>query len=85
MIGPPAFARSVTDRPLVAMGLSVVIALATVWTAIAVSYHTDWPVGFFVGAIAAACYAAGRAWAALRRSWVTQRAVPSSLAADQPG
>src|ERR1700728_2682868 len=56
MIGPPAAARAVTDRPLLAMGLSVVIALATVWVAIAVSYHTNWPVGFFVGTIAAVCY-----------------------------
>ena len=29
MIGPPAAARSVTDRPLLAMGLSVVLALVT--------------------------------------------------------
>jgi zinc/manganese transport system permease protein len=77
MIGPPAAARAVTDRPLLAMGLSVVIALATVWIAIAVSYHTNWPVGFFVGMIAAVCYAAGRAWTALRRTRVTRRAVPS--------
>jgi zinc/manganese transport system permease protein len=81
MIGPPAAARAVTDRPLVAMGLSVVIALATVWVAIAVSYHTNWPVGFFVGTIAAVCYAAGRAWTALRQTRVTRRAVPSSPAA----
>jgi zinc/manganese transport system permease protein len=74
MIGPPAAARAVTDRPLFAMGLSVVIALATVWIAIAVSYHTNWPVGFFVGTIAAICYAAGRACTALRRTRVTQRA-----------
>ena len=73
MIGPPAAARAVTDRPLLAMGLSVVIALATVWIAIAVSYHTNWPVGFFVGSIAAVCYAAGRAWTALRRTRVTRR------------
>jgi len=67
MIGPSAAARSVTDRPLVAMGLSVVIAVGTVWVAIAASYQTNWPVGFFVGTIGAACYAAGRGWAALRR------------------
>ena len=49
MIGAPAAARSLTDRPGVAMALSVVIALAVVWFAIAASYETDWPVGFFVG------------------------------------
>jgi zinc/manganese transport system permease protein len=80
MIGPPAAARAVTDRPLLAMGLSVVIALATVWIAIAVSYHTNWPVGFFVGMIAAVCYAAGRIWTAVSQSRVVRRASSSPAA-----
>lgn len=67
MIGAPAAARSLTDRPLVAMALSVAIALATAWSAIALSYTTDYPVGFFVGGLSAVCYALGRGWAALRR------------------
>jgi zinc/manganese transport system permease protein len=67
MIGAPAAARSFTDRPLVAMGLSVAIALVVVWAAIAASYTTNWPVGFFVGTISAAMYALGRGWAARRR------------------
>ena len=67
MIGPPAAARSFTDRPLVALALSVVVALATVWSAIALSYLSNWPVGFFVGALAALSYATGRIWRALGR------------------
>lgn len=67
-IGAPAAARSFTDRPLVAMGLSAAIALAVVWLAIGASYDTNYPVGFFVGAGSAACYAVGRAWAAWRRT-----------------
>lgn len=66
MIGSPAAARSFTDRPLLAMALSVLIALVSVWAAIAISYQTNYPVGFFVGTISAFCYAAGRVWAALR-------------------
>jgi len=66
MIGPPAAARSVTSRPLIAMGLAMLLAVVTVWVAIAVSYQTNWPIGFFVGTIGAACYAAGRGWTALR-------------------
>lgn len=62
MIGPPAAARAFTARPHAAIAMSVAIALAVVWTAIAVSYETNWPVGFFVGVISAACYAAGRGW-----------------------
>jgi zinc/manganese transport system permease protein len=67
MIGPPAAARSLTDRPAVAMALSVMIALLTVWSAIAASYETDYPVGFFVGTVSAGAYALGRGWAAWRR------------------
>ncbi len=67
MIGPPAAARSFTDRPDRAIALSVAIALGTVWAAIALSYQTNYPVGFFVGTISAASYALGRAWTAWRR------------------
>jgi zinc/manganese transport system permease protein len=62
MVGPPAAARSFTTRPHVALGLSVAIALAVVWAAIALSYQTNWPVGFFVGTGSAAAYTAGRLW-----------------------
>jgi zinc/manganese transport system permease protein len=68
MIGPPAAARAVTNRPFVALGLSVLFAIATVWIAIAVSYQTNWPIGFFVGAMGAAWYAIGRGWAALQNA-----------------
>jgi zinc/manganese transport system permease protein len=48
--------------------LSVAIALITVWAAIAISYETNWPIGFFVGSIAALSYAVGRTWAAWQRT-----------------
>jgi zinc/manganese transport system permease protein len=67
MIGAPAAARSFTDRPGRAIVLSVAIALVAVWASIAASYTTNYPVGFFVGAISAGCYGAGRGWAAWRR------------------
>ncbi len=68
MIGPPSAARAVTNRPFIALGLSVILAVGTVWVAIALSYQTNWPIGFFVGALGAVCYAAGRGWAALRNA-----------------
>jgi zinc/manganese transport system permease protein len=71
MIGSPAAARSFTSRPGVAMALSVAIALLTVWSAIAASYMTNYPVGFFVGSLSAFAYALGRAWAAWRRRRVS--------------
>ncbi len=67
MIGPPAAARSFTSRPLLAMALSVAIALITVWAAIAASYLYNWPVGFFVGMLGALSYGIGRTWSATRR------------------
>jgi zinc/manganese transport system permease protein len=74
MIGPAAAARSVTARPGSAMALSVVIALATVWLSIALSYQTNWPLGFFVGTIGAAFYLIGLAARAVApRRAVAQR------------
>lgn len=67
LIGPPAAARSITNRPPVAMCLSVAFALVTVWAAIAVSYETNLPIGFFVGAMSAFSYAAGRVWDSWRQ------------------
>jgi zinc/manganese transport system permease protein len=66
MIGPPAAARSFTHRPGVAMLLAVAFALISVWAAIAISYQTNYPIGFFVGTISAAEYTIGRAWAVTR-------------------
>jgi zinc/manganese transport system permease protein len=74
MIGPAAAARSVTARPGAALALSVAIALATVWLSIALSYQTNWPLGFFVGAIGAVFYLIGLA----ARALVPNRAVAAS-------
>jgi zinc/manganese transport system permease protein len=68
LISPAAAARSFTSKPLTAMGLSVGIALGTVWAAIALSFLSNLPIGFFVGSIGAASYASGRGWAAWRRN-----------------
>jgi zinc/manganese transport system permease protein len=68
MIGPPAAARSLTSSPLAAIGLSVAFALVTVWVAIAASFETNWPIGFFVGTGGAVCYVVGRLAGHWRRS-----------------
>jgi zinc/manganese transport system permease protein len=68
MIGPPAAARSFSDRALVALGLSVVMALVTIWAALACSFTTNWPVGFYVGSFSAAWFVIGRLYAALRKT-----------------
>ncbi|HET9078320.1 MAG TPA: metal ABC transporter permease [Acidimicrobiales bacterium] len=60
LVSPAAAARCLTARPGRAVLLSVALALATVWAAIALSYWTGYPVGFFVGAGGAAVYALSR-------------------------
>ena len=67
LIGPPAAGRCFADRPSTALGLSVLIALATVWVSIAASYLTNLPIGFLVGSLGALDYGIGRGWMALRR------------------
>lgn len=79
MIGPPAAARSVTARPGRAGLLAVALALLTAWAAIASSYETNWPVGFFVGLYGAVCYAGGRGWVAVARRRATVRRAPRAL------
>jgi len=62
MVGPPAAARSFVSRPIAAIVLSVALAVGTVWISIAASCGTNWPIGFFVGAISAGAYLVGRTW-----------------------
>ena len=80
MIGPAAAARSLTARPGLAMTLSVLIALVTVWVAIAASYQSNWPLGFFVGVLGAAFFLAGKAFSWARgKSENTVRLAARSL------
>lgn len=60
LVGPPAAARALVPRPLLAVGLSVALALVTVWVSIAAAYETDWPVGFFVTAASALLFVVSR-------------------------
>ena len=80
MIGPAAAARSFTKRPGYAIVLAVAIALVTVWIGIVASYHTNWPLGFYVGVIAAGFFLLGQAWTAIRRYAIAPRYAASSTA-----
>jgi zinc/manganese transport system permease protein len=66
MIGPAAAARSFTTRPGRAIAVATGIALVTVWAGIVLSYRTNWPLGFFVGVIAAGFFLLGQGWTAVR-------------------
>ena len=77
MIGPPAAARCFTDRAEIALALSVLFALVTVWAALACSYSSNWPVGFYVSVLSAAWFALGRGYVAWRRYLAAARVRPS--------
>ncbi|GAC1382760.1 MAG: metal ABC transporter permease [Marmoricola sp.] len=81
MIGPPAAAIQVTRRPVPAIALSVALALVSVWFAIAASYQTDWPIGFFVTAATFAWYLLARIVtmaASTARRTATPRPMPTA-------
>jgi zinc/manganese transport system permease protein len=80
MIGPAAAARSLTARPARAMFLSVAIALVTVWAGIALSYQSNWPLGFFVGVLGAVFFLLGRAYRAVARARLHPEDAASSTA-----
>jgi zinc/manganese transport system permease protein len=75
MIGPPAAARTLTNRPTAALGLSVLFSLLTMWIAIAASYQSNWPVGFYVGVVSAGWYLAARTYVRTQMLFVARRRV----------
>jgi zinc/manganese transport system permease protein len=80
MIGPSAAAQCFTNRVGRALIGSVVIALLTIWMALACAYESNWPVGFYVSVFSAAWYGIGRGYAASyrrRRTRSMAAAVPS--------
>ncbi|GHJ41226.1 metal ABC transporter permease [Streptomyces sp. TS71-3] len=60
LVVPAATAQQLTARPGLGLALSVVIALAVVWTGLAAAYYTPYPIGFHVTSIAFACYVLAR-------------------------
>ena len=82
MIGPAAAARSFTRRPGRAIALATGIALVTVWAGIAASYRTNWPLGFFVGVIAAGFFLLGQGWTVARRRGYAPRRLPALASAS---
>jgi zinc/manganese transport system permease protein len=81
MVGAPGAARVLTSRPLAALGVSVAFSVMIVWIAIAASYETEWPIGFFVGVLGAVFFVAARALASRRHLGLERARVPARLGA----
>ena len=60
LVAPPATAQRLTARPARGLALSVVIALAIVWVALALAYWTPYPVGVYVSTLGFAAYLLAR-------------------------
>jgi zinc/manganese transport system permease protein len=58
LVAPPAAAQRLTVRIPLGLLLSVLIALAVTWLGLALSYFTDYPIGFFVPTLGLGAYAA---------------------------
>lgn len=56
MVGPPATALRLTTRLDAALALAVGLALAEAWGGLACAWWTDWPVSFWITALAAGAY-----------------------------
>ncbi len=63
-IGPAAAAARLATAPLVTIAMAFVLGALAVVAGIVLAYETDWPVGFFISAIAGLEYGAARMYAA---------------------
>ncbi len=65
LVTPPAIAERLSGKPVVAVGISVAVALLVTWFGLFVSYYAPYPVSFFITSAVFAIYLAVRATRAL--------------------
>jgi zinc/manganese transport system permease protein len=73
LVAPAATASLISGRPPVAVGLSIVLGVLSIWIGLGVSYWVDMPPSVFVTAMAFAVYVGARTAGTLAES----RAAPS--------
>jgi len=62
LVSPAAAAQRLLARPLAAWLLSMLLAEIMVWSALALSYWSNWPLGFFIGTLGAGLFLSSRRW-----------------------
>lgn len=72
LVAPAATAQSLSANPVRALSLSILLALGMMWISIAMSFWTNWPIGFFIGAIGAALFSGARIYRYLRDHFKTR-------------
>ena len=69
LVAPAATAQTLSATPVRVLFLSVALAVGMMWSAIALSFLTNWPIGFFVGATGAALFSSARIFRFVRSRW----------------
>jgi len=67
LVTPAAIAQQLSARPIVAVGLSILLALLFTWAGLAIAYFTPYPVGFFITSFAFGTYSLIRILSAIAR------------------
>ncbi len=67
LVLPPATAQRLTTHPGMGVALSVGIAVAVTWAALALAYYSSYPIGFYLTSIAFAVYLLAGATGRIRR------------------
>ncbi len=60
LVGPAAVAQRITARVMAGIALAVGLAVADATLGVTLAFYTDWPVSFWISALAAGAYAAMR-------------------------
>ncbi|MGC9259004.1 MAG: metal ABC transporter permease [Phycisphaerae bacterium] len=69
LVAPAATAQTLFAHPVRVLILSVALAVGMMWSAIALSFLTNWPIGFFVGSTGAALFSTARIFRFIRSRW----------------
>jgi zinc/manganese transport system permease protein len=65
LVTPAATAETLTAHPGRSFALTLGLALAVTWLALAIAYFSPYPIGFWITTLSFAAFAAARAW----RAW----------------
>ena len=69
MVGPGATALRICTSALAGIVCAAILALAEAWAGLAMAYATDWPVSFWITALAIVVYGAAAALGGLRHAY----------------
>jgi zinc/manganese transport system permease protein len=85
LVAPAASAQALTTRPLLSLGITIVLGLLVVWVGLGISYFSVYPAGFFITASAFALYLLARLSASVLERRARRGSPAPDAAAPQPG